>query len=100
MRSASGDDDLFDRRAADRAGIAAMAINLVLDLEIAAHTFSVHVIGDGRTAELDGALEDGLEGGAQAGVFGAGDACGLAARSNSGAKERLIRIDVADAVQE
>src|ERR1035441_10193409 len=100
MGSAAAYDDPLDGRAADQAWLPAAAVNLVFDLEVAAHAFCIHVVGDGRAAEFDGSAQDGLQGCAQADEFGASEAAGLAAWTDAGAKERLVGVDVANAVEQ
>jgi hypothetical protein len=77
-----------------------MAVDLVLDLEVAAHALCIDVVGDGRAAQLDRSLQDCLQGGAEAGVFFAGNSGCLTAGTNSSAEERLVGVDVADSVQQ
>ena len=100
MSAASGESDFLDGRGADGAGLGCAAVDLVFDLEVAAHALRINVVGDGRAAEFDGSAQDGLQGGAQADEFGASEAAGLAARTDAGAKERLIGVDVANAVEQ
>jgi len=76
------------------------AVDLVFDLEVAAHALRINVVGDGRAAEFDGSAQDGLQGGAQADEFGASEAASLAARTDAGAEERLVGVDVANAVEQ
>ena len=83
-----------------RARVAAVAVDLVLDLEVAAHSFRIHVVRDRRAAQFDGAAKDVDERLAQAGEFGAGEAAGLAAGANAGAEEGFVGVDVADSVEQ
>ena len=96
----SCEGDLFDWSSADGAGIAAVAVYLVLDLEVSAHAFRIDVIGYGGAAELDGATQDFVQGGAQKSQFGAGEAAGLARGTDGGAEERLVCVDITDAVEQ
>jgi hypothetical protein len=56
--AAAGDGDFLDGRFADEAGLAGAPVDLVLELEEAAHAVGVDVVGDGRAAELDGVGQD------------------------------------------
>ncbi len=97
---AAPDDEFFERGGALAAGFAGAAVDHVLELKEAADAGGVDVIGDGGAAEFDGAGEDLLEGGVEAGELGAGEAPGGAAGADAGAEEGFVGVDVADAVQD
>lgn len=93
--AAAGDRDALDGCFAGEAGLAGALVDTVFELEKAAHAFGIDVVGNRRTAEADGVLEDFAEGEPQALEFDAGEAPGAAAGSNGGAKEAFIGVDVA-----
>ena len=99
MGAAAGDEDAADRRAADQARFARPEIDLVFQLEKALFSRCVHVIGDGRAAQCDRFAQHCLDGGAQSLQFCSGEAASLASRTNAGAKQAFIRINVADAME-
>jgi len=98
--AAASEGDAADGRGADEAGLAGAPVDAVLELEEAARTIGIDVVGDGGAAEPDGVAEDLDERGAQAGQLGAGETGGLASGAEAGAEERLVGVDVADAVEE
>ena len=62
MRSPSSQQDAPDRRLAAAAGKAGALVDAVLQLEEAAHAVGVHIIGDRRTAQPDGVLQNLAQG--------------------------------------
>ena len=98
--AAAGEGDAADGGCADEAGLAGAPVDLVPELEEAAGALGVDVVGDGGAAEADGVAEDFDQRGAQAGQLGAGEAGGLAGGADGGAEERLVGVDVADAVEQ
>ena len=69
-------------------------------LEEAFFSLGIYIIRYRRSAQLDGFFEHFLHCGMKTIQLCPGESSGLAARANAGAKERLVRIDVADAVQQ
>ncbi len=57
-------NDAFDRDSADGAGLACAHVDAMFELEKAADAICIDVIGDGRSAEFNGVLENFDEGGA------------------------------------
>ena len=98
--AAPGEGDAADGGCADEAGLAGAPVDAVFQLKEAARAVGIDVIGDGGASELDGVAENIDKRGAQAGEFGAGEARGLAGGTDGGAEERLVGVDVADAVEE
>jgi hypothetical protein len=93
--AAAGDRDAPDRGFAGEAGLAGALVDAVLELEKAAYTFGVDIIGNRGTAEANGVLQDFAEGEPQTFEFDAGEASGTAAGANTGTKEALVGVDVA-----
>ena|SRR5579884_3138711 len=100
MRAASAEDDAFDGRAAHETWLAGAHVHTMLELEKAFFAVCVYVIGNGRPAELNGFFEHFLHRSMEAVKLCASESPGLAARTNAGAKERLIGIDIPDTVQQ
>jgi hypothetical protein len=65
--AAATEDDSFDRRAADAAGLAGAQVNMVVELEESCDTIRIHVVGDRRAAQFDRVGEDFDKSVAQAG---------------------------------
>ena len=100
MRAPSCDSDLLDGSGTDEAWLSGAHVDAVLKLKEAPDAICIHIIGHGRAAELDGVLEHFHEGGAEAKQLCAGKTAGLAARTDAGAKEAFVGVDVADAVEQ
>jgi len=98
--AAAGEGDAADGCCAGEAGLSGAPVDAVFQLEEAARAVGIDVIGDGGASELDGVAENIDKRGAQAGQLGSGEAGGLAGGADGGAEERLVGVDVADAVQE
>ena len=100
MGAAAGEGDAADGSGAGETGLAGAPVDAVFQLKKAAGAVGIDVVGDRGAADLDGVAENFDQRGAQAGEFGAGEARGLASGTDGGAEERLVGVDVADAVQE
>jgi hypothetical protein len=93
-------DDFLDFGVAVAAGLAGAVVDAVFELEEAADSVGVYVVGDRRTSELNGVAEDGLERGMKAQQARAGDAASDAGGADAGAEEAFVGVDVADSVKE
>jgi len=98
--AAASDEEALDGGAAGEAGLAGAEIDPVLELEEAADAVGIDIVGDRGAAELDGVGEHVDEGLAEAGELGAGEASGVAARTNASTKEALVSVDIAYAVEQ
>lgn len=97
---AAADENFLERCAAVEAGLAGAAVDFVFELEEASNAVGIDVVGYGGAAELDGVVKDVDQGGTEAGELRAGELTGPAARANAGAKEALVGVDVANAVEQ
>ncbi len=86
-----------DGRSACDARLARALVDAMLHLEKAAAAFGVHVIGDGRAAGGYGFGEHLDDGGVKAADAVQAQAGGLGERVDSGAEQRLIGVNVAEA---
>ena len=100
MSTASTDYDAFDGGGTGAAGLAGARVDAVVQLEESRDSFSVDVVGYGRAAELYGVLQDFDKGCAKPGELVSGKASCLAAGADSGMKQRLVGVDVADAMKQ
>ena len=100
MGSASGYDDAADGRFADQAGLPGAHVDVVAELEEAAFSCGVDIIGDRGAAEPDGLAQHLLNSTVEAVQFLRSEPCRHAAGAYFGAEEALVGIDVADAVQQ
>lgn len=100
MGAAASDHDSLNGGVAEFAGLAGALVDAVLELEEAADAVGVNIVRDGGAAEFDGVAEDGLDGGVEQGQLGAGEAGGGAFGADTGAKEGLVGVDIADSVEE
>ena len=65
MTTASTDHDPLDRCFANQAWLVLSTIDAVLELEEALVAIRIHVIGNARTAKLDGMLQNSFQRGMQ-----------------------------------
>ena len=100
MGAAAGEDNALDGGFADEAGFGGALVDAVFQLKETADTAGVDVVGDGGAAEADGMLEDVDEGEAEAFELGVAEAACLTARTDAGAEEGFVGVDVADAGEE
>ena len=100
MGAAATDDDAFDWRAADAAGLAGARVDVVVELEEASDAVCVYIIGDRRAAKLNSFGQDLDECGAESGEFCASETTGVAGGADAGVEECLVGVDVADAVEQ
>jgi hypothetical protein len=99
MSSASSHDDAADAGLAPPARFAGPQVNAVLELEKAADSIGIHVIGDRRPAHPDGVMENLAQGDTQPFELRAGEPAGSTARPDTGMEQALIRINIAYAGQ-
>ena len=100
MRAASAEDDALDGRTADQTGLASAHVHAMLKLEKALFAFSIHVVGNRRSAQLDGFFQHFLHRGVEAIKLCACEPSSLASRANAGAKQRFVSVDVSYAVEQ
>ncbi len=100
MGAATGENDALNGRFADEAGFSEALIDPVLELEEATDTVGIDIIGDRRTTEPDGALQNFTKGEAEAFEFISSQAARLATRPNASAEEALVGVDIAHAGEE
>src|SRR5579872_2456417 len=100
MRSPTAEDHSLDRRLADQAGEPRSQIHIVLKLEEALSSFGVHVIGNRRSSGPDRLMQHFLQRGMQAIELRALQSSCLPAGTNASAEQRLIRVNVPNAVQQ
>jgi hypothetical protein len=86
VAAAAGDYDSLDWRFADDAGFGLAAVDAVLELEESFFAVGVYIIGDRRTAEGDGFLQDFADGNEKFFELVAGDGRGAAAGAKVGAE--------------
>ena len=97
MGAASSHDDSPDRAAAIAARLAGALVDAVFELKEASHTFCVDVVGDGGATEADGVFQDFAQRHAQPLQLRPGELPGSPSWSNSGAKQALVGVDIANA---
>ena len=97
--SAAGDENPANGCPAHQARLASAEIDLVLQLKKALLSRSVHIVRDGRAAQRDRFAQHRLDGGAQPLQFFGGQVASLATRTNAGAKQTFIRINVAHTME-
>jgi len=100
MSAPASDDNSTDGRVALAAGLAGPQVDTVFQLEKAANTIGVHVVGDRRAAQADGVLKNQDQGLAEPFKLGAGQPAGLTAGPNTSPEEAFVGIDVAHAGQQ
>ena len=86
--------------AASAAGLTCPQVDAMLQLEETAHSVGVDIIRNRGAAEADGMLQHGLQRRSQAFQFGPGQPAGTPARTDAGAEQALIGVDVAYAGEE
>lgn len=99
VSAAASDDDALDGCGADAAGLAGAAVDAMPKLEETGYPIRIHIIGDRRASELDRFGKNFDQSGAKTREFGAGEAAGVARRTDTGMKEALVRVDVTHAMQ-
>ncbi len=100
VSAAAANYDLLDRCLAALARLTLSRVDTVFQLEEAGDTLGVDVVRDRGAAQRNGAGEDVDQGEAQALEIGPGEASGLSPRPDAGPGQGLIRIDIADAMQQ
>ena len=83
-----------------KAGFGFAAVDAVLELEEAFFAVGIDVIGDRGAAERNGFAENFLQGREKLGELIAGYGGGAAAGTDSGAEQRFVGINVADAAKQ
>jgi hypothetical protein len=99
VAAAAGDYDAFDGSFADEAGFPFASVDAVLELEESFFAVGIDVVGDRRATEGNGFFQDFFHGGVKFGELVASYGGSAAAGADSGAEERFISVDVADAAQ-
>src|SRR3954470_22860746 len=99
MRAASGDHDALDRSLASEAGFAGAHIDTMLKLEESFFAVGVYVIGDGRATRFNRLVQHIAHGLVKFAQLIACDGIGAAARTDTGAKERFVSVNVADSAE-
>lgn len=95
MRSPARQNNTPDRRFATAAGFSGPQVDAVFELKEAAHAVGIHVVGDRRSAQPDGMMENLAQRNAQPLELGSGEPTGGPPRPEAGMKKALIGIDVA-----
>ena len=95
MGSPANEKNPPDGGLADSTRKAGAQVDAVFQLEKPAHSVSIHVVGNRRTAEADGLLQDLQEREPEPFEFCLRKATGDAPRPDTGMKEALVGINVA-----
>ena len=98
--AAATDHDALDGRAANAAGLAGARVDVVVELKEARNTIGVHIVGDRGATQSNRFSEDFIQSGAQSTKLSSGETTRMAAGANAGMEERLVRVDIADAVEQ
>jgi len=96
MAAASGDNDALDGSLARQAGLVLASVDAMLKLKKTRVSGGIHVVGNRRSAGGDRLCQHLLDCVVEARQFGSRERSGAAARTDAGAEQRFIGIDVAN----
>src|SRR4051812_7720291 len=100
MRASTGDDDPLDRTFAVVAGLAGAHVDPMLELERSFFAVGIDVVRNGRAAGFDGFVQDFANSLIKFAQLLTGDGIRAAARTNGGAEESFVSIDIAYTAQQ
>lgn len=100
MGASACEQDAADGSSADPAGLPGAHVDAVLNLKKALISIGINVIGDGGASGANGLQENAPQGGVELIEAFAGQAACLAGGADAGAEEALVRVDVANSVEQ
>src|ERR1051326_5234967 len=100
MAASSADDDAFDRRLADQAGLMFAPVNAELELEEPFVAFGIDVIRNRRSASRNRFLQHLGDRLVEPSQLIARERSRATTRPHSCAEQRLVGVDIADAAQQ